>query len=100
MAADDNLSAAQFTTLYRGEGTHDRPSLYTEMGKPELAGQFYAKDRKMAEHYAADVQGKVYQLTVRPGEYKEGTKTAVVPDPAVRARRTVVPPYAPDEDKT
>lgn len=75
--------------LYRGEGTHDRPSPYVTMGKPELAGSFWTKDRKEAEGYAESARdGKVYQLDAEDHE-AEGPygNHYVVRDPQVRARR-------------
>ena len=81
---------AQFPmTLYRGEGSHDRPSHYPK-GSSDTGG-WWTSNLDSARRYAAGEKGDVYQVQVErheaeprglPGYY-------FIPDPAVRARRSL-----------
>jgi GNAT superfamily N-acetyltransferase len=77
-------------TVYRGEGSHDRPSHYPK-GSVET-GAWWTSDPDSAQRYARGEKGSVYQLEVDhheaeprglPGYY-------FIKDPAVRARRSLV----------
>ena len=74
-------------SLYRGEGSHDRPSYYPKTGPNAHAGHWYTSDPKKAHNYASG--GNVYKLDVHPNEAKRSgaLNNYVVADPAVRARR-------------
>jgi hypothetical protein len=96
MAADEHLSDAQFT-LYRGEGSHDRPSFYPKTGPDALAGAWWTSSLDKARGYAASAKGSVYQIQVQPHEAKPLGRTGnyVISDPKVRERRT---PYGDQSD--
>ena len=94
MAASDHLQPRQLslftTTLYRGEGAHDRPSYYTPQSGQ--AGGWWTTDRASAEHYARGQKGKLYQLEA--GEHEARAQGArgyyFVGDPEVRKHREEV----------
>jgi hypothetical protein len=76
-------------TLYRGEGSHDRPSHYPK-GSGD-AGGWWTSNPESAHRYARGEKGSVYKVDVErheveprgaPGNY-------FIKDPAVRARRTL-----------
>ena len=78
-------------TLYRGEGSHDKPSFYPKVGPAAaLTGAWWTDDQAKAKNYAAG--GIVYKVKVMEGEYEPrgGRGNYVILDPAVRARRTKV----------
>ena len=90
VAANNALNDAQFR-LYRGEGSHDRPSYYPSSGPGARAGMWWTTDRTSAQNYAASAKGQVYSLDVHPHETEPSWGTYhLVPDPAVRARRKPV----------
>lgn len=77
-------------TLYRGEGSHSRPSFYPKTGPDALAGAWYTSSLDNARNYAASAKGSVYQVDVEQHEAEpRGARgNYVIKDPAVRARRT------------
>lgn len=77
-------------TLYRGEGSHDRPSYYP--AKSGMAGGWWTSDRGSAERYAKGQQGQVYQVAVHEHEAKQQGLPGYyfISDPKVRERRVAV----------
>lgn len=91
MSADEHLNTEQFT-LYRGEGSHERPSYYPSKGPGARAGMWWTSDLNSARRYAASAhEGKVYSVDVQPHETEPSWGTYhLIHDPAVRARRRLV----------
>lgn len=76
-------------TLYRGEGSHEHPSLYSG-DQAKDAGGWWTIDQEQAKGYADSVPGgKVYSLEIEPHEgIKSGSGVNYfIEDPEVRARR-------------
>lgn len=92
MSTQDNLNPEQFA-LYRGEGSHDRPSFYPKTGPQALAGAWWTSNVDNARRYAASAKStNVYQVTVHPHEAEPHGVPGnyIIPDPKVRARRTLL----------
>jgi hypothetical protein len=89
MAAHESLHPDQFV-LYRGEGSHDRPSYYPP-GSGE-AGGWWTTNRGSAERYAKGQKGQVYQVAVHASEAKQQGLPSYyyISDPKVRERRVAV----------
>ena len=92
MSARDHLNAQEFgpMRLYRGEGTHSRPSYYPSYGPHAQAGAWWTNDSAKARDYARKTEeGKVYQLDINPGEAepKGAPGNYLVMSPEVRERR-------------
>lgn len=88
MASEEHVGP-QFMRLYRGEGSHDRPSYYPKSGPDALAGAWWTSDHAAAQNYAASAKGRVYQVDVHESEAEQRglPHNYVIRDPAVRARR-------------
>lgn len=88
MSANEHLGE-QFT-LYRGEGSHDRPSYYPSGSN--MAGGWWTSNRQSAERYAAGQKGQVFQIQVHPHEAEQQglPDYYFISDPKVRERRVAV----------
>lgn len=89
--SNQNLSEGQFR-LYRGEGTHEKPSYYPKGSG--MAGGWWTTNHDAAKRYAASSkEGKVYSLDAHPSEAKPQGLPGYyfVKDPNVRARRVEHP---------
>lgn len=88
VAASIRARQANSLTLFRGEGSHDRPSYYpTQSGE---AGGWWTTDLASAQQYAKSTEdGKVYTIDVDESEAERRglPKYRFIPDPEVRARR-------------
>lgn len=91
-ANDPEIAHARETgqkmVLYRGEGTHARPSYYPK-GSTD-AGGWWTSSRQSAEQYARSTeQGQVYRIEVDPDEVDPRGLPGYffIPDPKVRERR-------------
>jgi hypothetical protein len=99
MSASDHLNEEQFPqTLYRGEGNHDKPSPYYNVGPNKShAGGWWTSNVDKAHNYAASrPEGKVYSLEAHEHEAQpRGARgNYFITDPEVRARRTLYDPKA------
>jgi len=95
MSAHEALGE-QFT-LYRGEGSHSRPSYYPTTGPNAQAGKWYTSDPDKAHRYAASTtEGKVYAVDVHKSEAEPRGLPGyfLIHDPEVRARRRLHVPEA------
>lgn len=74
-------------TLYRGEGSHDRPSYYPPGSG--MAGGWWTSDLDSARSYAQGQNGDVYEIDVEPGEAEQRglPKYFFIEDQKVRERR-------------
>lgn len=90
MSAGDNLSPQQFT-LYRGEGNHNEPSPYYNVGPNKShAGGWWTDNVSKARNYAAGrPDGQVYAIDVDSTEAapRGARGNYFIEDPQVRARR-------------
>ena len=78
-------------TLYRGEGSHTRPSYYTHLSGD--AGGWWALDLEAALRYAKSTKdGKVYIIEVDGLEVESRGLHYFIPDPNVRERRRLLGP--------
>lgn len=93
--ADNARLAARTTlTLYRGEGGYDHPSYYPKTGPDAaMAGAWWTDDLDRARQYARSTKGgQVYVIEVDESEAEPhgGPGNYVIPNPQVRARRTLL----------
>lgn len=86
--AVSNLNPQQFT-LYRGEGSHGRPSYYPKSGPNALAGAWWTSDLEQARGYASKSKGSVYKIDVDHSEAEPHGLPGyyMIKDPKVRERR-------------
>lgn len=89
-----NWARGSVKTLYRGEGSHDRPSYYTTQSGQ--TGGWWTDDIESARRYAGP-EGKVYEIEVDESEAETRGLPSYyfIADPEVRARRRLVKHLGP-----
>lgn len=91
-ATASRRTASERMTLYRGEGTHERPSYYPKTGPDARAGAWWTDSLERAQNYAkSTTDGQVYRIEVGPGEAEPSGMRGnyLIRDPEVRARRVL-----------